>query len=122
MHSNILFVAFTEKDFALCLQLLLHSATPTRRKHKKLVIKKLLLFFSTKKNFFLVTKIKSIFVLCKNGNQSFFNAKDKKLNSSAQKKISCYKKSKSILCFVKQMENSSFVDAKVFCFLVDDKF
>jgi len=31
---------FTEKDFALCLQLLLHSATPNKKKHKKLVVKK----------------------------------------------------------------------------------
>jgi hypothetical protein len=42
---------FTEKDFALCLQLLLHSATPNKKKHKKLVVKKLLLFSTQKKTF-----------------------------------------------------------------------
>jgi hypothetical protein len=49
-----------------------------------------------KKKKILVTKIKSIFVLCKNGNLSFFDAKDKKLNSSAQKNLFLLQKSKSI--------------------------
>jgi len=75
-----------------------------------------------KKKLFLVTKIKSIFVLCKNGNLSFFDAKDKKLNSSAQKNVfSCYKKVNPVF-FCETNGNSSFVDAKVFCFLVDEKF
>ncbi len=44
---------FTEKDFALCLQLLLHSATPTtKRNTKMLVVKKLpkTLFFLLQKS------------------------------------------------------------------------
>jgi hypothetical protein len=70
--------------------------TPTRRKHKKLVIKKLLLFFSTKKIKILVTKIKSIFVLCKNKNSSLFNAKgNKKLNYFSTKKLFLLQKSKN---------------------------
>jgi len=75
-----------------------------------------------KKKLFLVTKIKSIFVLCKNGNLSFFNAKDKKLNSSAQKNFSCYKKVNPFYVFVKQMEIQVLLMQLFFRFLVDDKF
>jgi len=68
--QDILFVAFTEKDFALCLQLLLHSANTNKKKHKKkLAIKKLLLFSTKKKTIFSCYKNQIHFCFCvKNGN------------------------------------------------------
>jgi hypothetical protein len=69
--QDTLFVAFTEKDFALCLQLLLHSANTNKKKHKKkLVVKKLLLFSTQKKKntFFLLQKSNPLLFCVKNGN------------------------------------------------------
>jgi hypothetical protein len=55
--------------------------------------------------------------LCKNGNLSFFDAKDKKLNSSAQKNVfSCYKKVNPFYVFVKQMEIQVLLMQKFFVF------
>jgi hypothetical protein len=62
-----------------------------------------------------VTKIKSIFVLCKNGNQSFFNAKGKKLKFFSTKQVSCYKEV-SFYVFVKQMEIQVLWMQKCFVF------
>jgi len=76
--QDILFVAFTEMDFALCLQLLLHSANTNKKKHKKkLVIKKLLLFSTKKKNtFFLLQKSNPFLFLCqKKWKLKFFRCK-----------------------------------------------
>jgi hypothetical protein len=46
----------------------------------------------------------------------FFDAKHKKLNSSAQKLVSCYKKVNPFLCFVKQMEIQVLWIQKFFVF------
>jgi hypothetical protein len=94
-------------SFALC-------KTPTRRNTKSLL--KRLLFFSTKKKNFLLQKSNPFLFCVKMEIEIFFDAKHKKLNSSAQKLVSCYKKVNPFLCFVKQMEIQVLWIQKFFVF------